>query len=109
MSDHVSTRVNGARLGAYQSRTIRIVGKILRYEGDTALMEACDGGQVSIRIPRGQEGVITDTFVEIIGTAQDASSVKMMACTNMGSNLDLKMINDVIELSHDPKFAGRMF
>jgi len=34
-----------------------------------------------------QEQYPIDTFVEVIGTAVDASTVKMMACTNMGTDL----------------------
>ena len=30
---------------------------------------------------------VTDTFVEIIGTAVDASTIKFMACINMGPKL----------------------
>ena len=30
---------------------------------------------------------MTDTFVEVVGSVVDASTVKMLACTNMGSSL----------------------
>jgi replication factor A3 len=73
---------------------------------------------------------VTDTFVEIIGTVVNASTIKLMACINMGSKLgtshlslcasscslwtyimypDMTMVNQVIEMSFDPKFRGRLF
>ncbi|THH21141.1 hypothetical protein EW146_g342 [Bondarzewia mesenterica] len=108
MAEHISTRVNSHHLASFVGHPVRIVGKILKFQDDIAIMEACDGGQVEIRLPRA-EAEMTDTFVEVIGTVVDASTVKMMACTNMGSTLDMKLIKDVVDLTHDPKFAKRIF
>jgi len=70
MTEHISTRVNSHRLAAYIGRTIRLVGKTLKVskflhfsarhlfhrtrqiQGDTAIVEASDGGQVEIRLPK---------------------------------------------------------
>jgi len=52
---------------------------------------------------------VTDTFVEIVGSVVDASTIKHMACINMGSKLDLALVNQVIEQTFDPKFKGRLF
>ncbi|KAH9171322.1 hypothetical protein EDB89DRAFT_1971945 [Lactarius sanguifluus] len=73
-------------------------------------MEASDGGQVKVLLPAPpQPHNVTDTFVEIIGTVVDASTIKFMACINMGSKLDLALVNQVVELTFDPKFRGRLF
>jgi len=32
-----------------------------------------------------------------------------MACINMGSKLDLALVNQVVELTFDSKFRGRLF
>jgi hypothetical protein len=40
-------RVNAARLAQYKSQTVRLTGKVVRMDGDTAIIEASDGGQVS--------------------------------------------------------------
>jgi len=42
-----SARVNAARLAQYKGQTIRLTGKVVRMDGDTAVIEASDGGQVS--------------------------------------------------------------
>lgn len=73
---------------------------------------------------------VTDTFSEIIGTVVDASTIKFIARINMGPklgaslvtrlslpnevltycvHLDLAIVNQVIELTFDPRFKGRLF
>jgi hypothetical protein len=49
----LSARVNAARLAQYKSQTVRLTGKVVRMDGDTAIIEASDGGQVIrlIRVP----------------------------------------------------------
>jgi len=106
-SEHLSTRVNSARLQQYIGRTVRLACKTIKFQGDIAIVEASDGGQVEIRLPR--DANMSDTFVEVIGNVVDASTIKMMACVNLGSELDMKLVNDTIELIHDPKFYNKMF
>lgn len=115
MSDgYSSPRVNAARIKNYlgSGHPVRVTGKVLNFSDDEThfLMEASDGGQVKVVLPPPpQLHNVTDTFVEIIGTAVDASTVKFMACINMGPKLDLALVNQVIELTFDPKFRGRLF
>ncbi|KAI0942060.1 hypothetical protein AcW1_009617 [Taiwanofungus camphoratus] len=103
MAQHVSPRVNSARLADYIGRTVRLTCKVIRIKGDTVIVEASDGGEVQVRLP-GDPG-LEETYVEFIGTVIDASSIKCMACINLGSELDMNIVNDVVELWHDPRFA----
>ncbi|KDQ58605.1 hypothetical protein JAAARDRAFT_69068 [Jaapia argillacea MUCL 33604] len=107
MAEHVSTRVNSARLPQYVGRTVRLACKVLKLQGETALVEASDGGQVHVRLTR--DANVTDTYIEVIGSVLDESTIKMMACINMGSHLNMQLVNDTIELVHDPRFMGRIF
>ncbi|ETW77943.1 hypothetical protein HETIRDRAFT_411186 [Heterobasidion irregulare TC 32-1] len=108
MAEHTTTRVNAHHLPNFIGRRVLIVGKILKFQDDVAIMQACDDLQIEIRLPPTGSN-LTDTFVEVVGSVVDASTVKMLACTNMGSSLDTKLVKDVVDLTHDPKFAGRMF
>ncbi|KZT69974.1 replication factor A protein 3 [Daedalea quercina L-15889] len=103
MTEHVSPRVNAARLGKYIGRTIRLTCKVVRSQGDTAIVQASDGGEVSVRLTQGTH--LDGSFVEVIGTVNDAATVKMLACINLGNDLDMDLVNDVVELWHDPRFA----
>lgn len=107
MAEHISTRVNQARLGTYVGQTVRLVAKTLKIQGDSAIVEASDGGQVEVRLPR--DPPLTGTYNEIIGNVIDGSTIKMMSCIDLGSDLDTKLVNDIIELTHDPKFHTKMF
>ncbi|KAI0250607.1 replication factor A protein 3 [Lactifluus subvellereus] len=115
MSDeYVSPRVNAARIKDYldTKHPVRVTGKVLNFSNDEThlLMEASDGGQITVLLPLPpQVHNVTDTFVEIIGTPVDASTIKFMACINMGPKLDLALVNQVTELTFDPKFRGRLF
>ncbi|KAI9458629.1 replication factor A protein 3 [Lactarius psammicola] len=115
MSDgFTSPRVNAARIKNYlgSGHPVRVTGKVLNFSDDEThlLMEASDGGHVKVLLPPPpQPHDVTDTFVEIIGNVVDASTIKFMTCINMGPKLDLALVNQVVELTFDPKFRGRLF
>ena len=73
-----------------------------------------------------------DSYVEVIGRVIDANTVQMLAFINLGDDLgkssfplffyrftiyymflfhmsDMKLVNDTIELIHDPRFYQKMF
>jgi replication factor A3 len=74
---------------------------------------------------------MSDTYVEVVGNVVDATTIKMLGCINLGSDLgefpsselflcrgvvsslhwiiDMKLVNDTIELIHDPRFYSKMF
>ncbi|PCH35192.1 replication factor A protein 3 [Wolfiporia cocos MD-104 SS10] len=106
MSELVSPRVNAARIGDYIGRTVRLTGKIVKTEHDTLILQASDGGEVQVRLLRDAD--VGSPYIEVIGSVLDASTLKMQAFINLGENLDMKLVNDVVELWHDPRFS-KMF
>ncbi|KAI6127536.1 hypothetical protein EV401DRAFT_988020 [Pisolithus croceorrhizus] len=46
----LSPRVNSARLPAFMGRTVRLPCKVLKFQGASVIVEACDGGQVEVRL-----------------------------------------------------------
>ncbi|KAF5356879.1 hypothetical protein D9756_006515 [Leucocoprinus leucothites] len=108
MAEHLSPRVNSKRLNDFVGKTVRLPCKVLSFnDGNTLTVEASDGGHVRVLLPNSPD--IRDTFVEIIGSVSDSSSIKMMACINMGDKLDLKLANDVTEKTFDPRFKDMFF
>jgi len=113
-NDHISPRVNSARLKDYvnASHPVRMTGKVLNFSNDETYftMEAPDGGKIKVLLPPPPvtHGV-TDTYVEIVGSVVDASTLNYMTCINMGSELDLKYVNDVLIETFSPRFQGRLF
>ncbi|KAG6919662.1 hypothetical protein DXG01_002604 [Tephrocybe rancida] len=130
MSEQLSIRVNSARLPEFVGQTVRLAGRVLQRSADTMTVEASDGGEVAVQmfqvrfilslvlpvLKLGADGVMpkmdassTDPYVEVIGKAVDATTVKMMSVVNLGSDFDLKLANDTIEFMHDKKLFSRMF
>ncbi|KAF8842879.1 replication factor A protein 3 [Paxillus ammoniavirescens] len=107
MSEFQSPRVNAARLPGFVGRTVRLPCKVLNFQAGGALVEACDGGQVEVRLTDVQ---LTGTFVEIIGQVISESAIKFMLSLSLDSDkeLDMKLVNDVVELTFDPRFK-KMF
>ncbi|KAF9814154.1 hypothetical protein IEO21_05292 [Rhodonia placenta] len=97
----IAPRVNSARLGQYVSRTVRLTCKTLK--ALLLFVQASDGGEVQVRLLR--EANMTTAYIEVIGSVIDASTIRMMACIDLGNELDMKLVNDVVELWHDPRFA----
>ncbi|KAH9933050.1 replication factor A protein 3 [Fomitopsis serialis] len=103
MAEHISPRVNATRLAEYIGRTVRLTCKVVRSQSDVAIVQAPDGGEVSVRLTKGAD--ITAPFIEVIGAVVDAGTVRMLACINLGDDLDMDLVNDVVEVWHDPRFA----
>ncbi|KXN82188.1 hypothetical protein AN958_02933 [Leucoagaricus sp. SymC.cos] len=107
MSEHLSPRVNSKRLAQFVNKTVRFPCKVVSFNGNNAIVQSSDGGQVTVMLTAGSD--VRDTFVEFIGSVSDPSTIKMMACINMGDKLDLKLADDVVEMTFDPRFSHMFF
>ncbi|KAG8858239.1 hypothetical protein FRB96_005369 [Tulasnella sp. 330] len=67
-------------------------------QGDTAIVQAADGGQVTVKLLRDSN--ITDTFVDIIGKVMDEHTLRMLQVNNWGSDIDLDLVNQTVEQLH---------
>ncbi|KAI0346688.1 replication factor A protein 3 [Trametopsis cervina] len=103
-----SPRVNSGRLSDYVNRTVRLTGKVLRFNeaSDEVVLQASDKGEVKVILLPGEKGVIDTAYVEIIGVVQNQSTIKAQACINLGPSLDLELVNFVVEKWHDPRFSS---
>ncbi|KAK1925038.1 replication factor A protein 3 [Papiliotrema laurentii] len=97
-------RINSRLLNKYQGQTVRLTAKVVNVNGDTATVEASDGGQIGVHLSR--EMHLSDTFVEIIGTVKDDLTIKAFLGFNMGNSLDMKAVNAVVELAQSHKGEG---
>ncbi|KAF8068904.1 replication factor A protein 3 [Lyophyllum atratum] len=107
MAEPVSTRVNSARLPDFVGKTVRLTGKPLQRNADFVTVQASDGGEVTVQLLR--DVIVGDSYVEVVGKVVDATTIKMMSLIDLGPDLDMKLVNDTIELIHDPRFYTRMF
>jgi len=103
MAEHVSPRVNSARLGDYVGRVVRLPCKLIRVAQNSAIVEATDGGQVEVETITDHQ---LEPYDEIIGMVKDANKIRMQACIGFENDFDMKLANDAIELSHSPEYAS---
>ncbi|KAH9939561.1 replication factor A protein 3 [Amylocystis lapponica] len=104
MAEHASPRVNAVHFPNFVGRTARLTGKVIRVNGDVAMIESPDGKEVEVRLINGVS--LTSTFVEVIGTVIDATKIKMMAVIPLHDNTNLKVAAHTAEMWHDPRFAS---
>ncbi|KZT04510.1 replication factor A protein 3 [Laetiporus sulphureus 93-53] len=114
MSENISPRVNAARMQSYIGRIVRLMGRVVRAgpeipgQEPTAILEASDKGEVVVILNSMSDSpstTINSAYVEIVGSVQDERTIKMMTCINLGNELDMDLVNDVVELWHDPRFV----
>ncbi|KAF8524285.1 replication factor A protein 3 [Hysterangium stoloniferum] len=84
MADIQSPHTNSARLSNYIGRTVRLWAKVLKLQGDTAIVQASDGGEVRIKLSRTSN--MSDPFIEIVGKVEEANVIVMLACTDLGAD-----------------------
>ncbi|KAI0631043.1 replication factor A protein 3 [Trametes polyzona] len=104
MSEHRSPRVNKARMADFKGQAVRLIAKVLSIRDDVAIVEASDGGEVEVKLLK--DVTIDTPFIEVIGQVVDERTLKMMGCVKHGSDVDRKLVNDIVEIWHDPKFAS---
>ncbi|CAD6569607.1 MAG: hypothetical protein TREMPRED_005329 [Tremellales sp. Tagirdzhanova-0007] len=97
-------RINSRLLSQYKGHTVRLTAKVLKIVGETATVQASDGGEIGIHLSR--EIHIEDTFVEIIGSVKDDLTVKALTNINLGSNIDMKAVQALVEFGNSSRGEG---
>ncbi|KAK9895559.1 replication factor A protein 3 [Cystobasidium minutum MCA 4210] len=90
-------RVNSAMLSQLQGRTVRLTGKVVRLEGDTAILECSDNGNVTVKLNRDSN--FADAYVEVICKVTGDTTVSELTSYNLGDNLDMKLVEAVVQSS----------
>ncbi|KAG0177739.1 hypothetical protein DFQ29_004466 [Apophysomyces sp. BC1021] len=88
-------RINSVLREKYVDRTVRISGKVISFSGDTAVIQATDGGQVLVKL--NGENQWGTKFVEVIGRVEKDFSVMEFKSSNLGESFDLDLANKVVE------------
>ncbi|OCF71850.1 replication factor A3 [Kwoniella mangroviensis CBS 8886] len=90
-------RINSKYLTQHRGEVVRLTAKVIKLSGDTATVETSDGNT---------DMHIGDGFIEIIGTVKDDLSIKAHTYIELGSQLDMKAVNAVVEFAHSGKGQG---
>ncbi|KAK7437132.1 hypothetical protein VKT23_018755 [Stygiomarasmius scandens] len=106
--NNTSPRVNSALMAKYVGQHVRLACKVLTTTDNTATVLCSDGGEVLVKFPGGGSDIST-TFVEIVGKVVDESTIQKACCINLGSELDMQLVNRTIEIIHQPKYFNNIF
>ncbi|KAJ7472289.1 replication factor A protein 3 [Mycena galericulata] len=103
-----STRVNSVLLPKFTGKNVRLTCRPVKFMGKTATVVASDGGEVTVTLLPDTH-MAPDTYYEVLGSVVDPTTIKMYQCTPMGTDLDMKLVDDTVKLIHDPRFYSKMF
>mmetsp|Transcript_111229 Transcript_111229/g.321595 ORF Transcript_111229/g.321595 Transcript_111229/m.321595 type:complete len:120 (-) Transcript_111229:104-463(-) len=103
--DGAYPRVNGALLQTqqYNGMIVSAVGKVV---GPNTL-QAADGTSITLDTDNIAESLVVDPdmCVEIIGSAQDATTIMAFISRSLGSDMDLELYNKMIAMQQSPQYC----
>ncbi|KAJ6547552.1 hypothetical protein B0H19DRAFT_953877 [Mycena capillaripes] len=106
--ENLSTiRVNSALLPRFVGKAIRLTCRPSKLTAAGWTVLACDGGEVTVTLLSDQ--LSPDAYFEVIGTVLNPTTIKMHRNVNLGNDLDMDLVNDTINLMHDPRFYSKIF
>ncbi|KAH8101194.1 replication factor A protein 3 [Cristinia sonorae] len=104
MSEHSSPRVNYAQSGNFLRRTVRLIGKVKQVNSNNTLVVECsDGGEIEVTL--GVDHTISKVFVEFIGKFEEHGRLKAQAVVNLADEMDMKTLDFVAQMWHDPRYS----
>ncbi|KAJ7709916.1 hypothetical protein B0H17DRAFT_1029785 [Mycena rosella] len=107
MGDFISIRTNSALLPRHVGKTVRLTCKPTKLTAEGWKVQACDGGEVTVTLL--PEALSPDAYFEVIGSVLDGTTIKMFRSVNLGIDIDMALVNDTINLMHDPRFYDKIF
>ncbi|KAF2397681.1 replication factor A protein 3 [Trichodelitschia bisporula] len=90
-------RVTQQYLENFRDRVVRIVGKVTKLNGDTAIIDA--NGTVKITLNR-EANLAVGHAAEIVGRVQPDLSILMLGSTDFGTDFNLNAAAAVVEATH---------
>eukprot|EP01006_Ploeotia_vitrea_P067473 TRINITY_DN97378_c0_g1_i1.p2 TRINITY_DN97378_c0_g1~~TRINITY_DN97378_c0_g1_i1.p2 ORF type:complete len:125 (+),score=48.02 TRINITY_DN97378_c0_g1_i1:49-375(+) len=97
MASHFIPRVNAELLQRYVGSTVRLVGQVKAVEEKTAVVEASDGRDVTVRVSDPQH-FVQQQFVEVVGHVEQDLSVRQDMAASFGASFDMANYNQALKL-----------
>lgn len=104
MAEHITPRVNAARMPDFKNHTVRVFGKILRLDDDAneVIIQASDGGE--LRVQFVSPPTLSSQYIEVIGKVAKDDTLKAQAIVELTDNFDMELADFVVQMWHDPRF-----
>ncbi|KAI9671378.1 MAG: hypothetical protein M1831_004287 [Alyxoria varia] len=97
-SAEATPRITAEFLETFQNKTVRVLGKVVALRGETATIDA--GGQINVLLNRDCH-FQTDHAVEVVGKVTNDLSIKVLAATEFGTNIDFSIYKAVVDATHN--------
>ncbi|KAL1926859.1 hypothetical protein VTP01DRAFT_5505 [Rhizomucor pusillus] len=88
-------RINASLQEKYVDKTVRIIGKVKSFAGDSAVLTTTDGGQVLVQL--NGESQWGSEYMEVIGRVEKNFTIMEYKSTNLGNDFDMDLANKVVE------------
>ncbi|KAF7338306.1 hypothetical protein MVEN_02056000 [Mycena venus] len=102
-----SQRVNSTLLPRFVGKVVRLTCRPIKLTPAGWTVQASDGGEVLVTLMT--DHLTPDAYYEVIGNVATPNSIKMFRSMNLGNDLDMPLVNDTINLMHDPRFYQKIF
>jgi myo-inositol-hexaphosphate 3-phosphohydrolase len=92
-------RINGETLPKYHGCMVGLVGKVKSQEGQTAMVEAADGKDITIMTQTGSN-YTPGSFVEVVGKCiENGNAIEEQKFCDFGTDFDLSSYNQLCALA----------
>ncbi|KAG4304920.1 hypothetical protein PORY_001595 [Pneumocystis oryctolagi] len=95
--DKPTPRINASFREQFVDQTVRMIVKVKKLKGDTALVDCC--GLIQVHLNRDSNFIEGNAF-EIIGKINPDLSVNVLTSINFGKDIDFEAVNSVVQISH---------
>ena len=82
------------------NRSVLLVGKVLEVKGSLAILEASDGGRVTVNTQPGTN--ITAQYIEVLARVVDNETVSEMQVREFPNDCDMGNYNELVQLMNGP-------
>eukprot|EP00658_Telonema_sp_P-2_P020514 TRINITY_DN18114_c0_g1_i3.p1 TRINITY_DN18114_c0_g1~~TRINITY_DN18114_c0_g1_i3.p1 ORF type:complete len:135 (+),score=40.30 TRINITY_DN18114_c0_g1_i3:133-537(+) len=96
-----SPRIGKSHFGDYNGKVVRFVGKVKSNNGGVAVLEAPDGGEVTVQ----NSTPYSTQFVEVLGSVQ-GNAIAQQSYVDFGDNFHMENYNQMLRLVHGNRVSS---
>ncbi|GAW82665.1 replication factor A protein 3 [Plasmodium gonderi] len=109
MEQFIAPRVNKKYLTKFYNKNVRVVGKVLKKEGDELTLQTCDNEEIKCILNENQMDDKLEQYVEVLGKVNEDDTLSdIVYVQNGGNSLNLNEINNLINITFLEEF-GEIF
>ncbi|CZU00117.1 hypothetical protein PFAG_05507 [Plasmodium falciparum Santa Lucia] len=100
MEHFVAPRVNKKYLNKFYNKNVRLVGKVLKKDGNELTLLTCDNAEIKCYLNEEQADDSFETYVEVLGRVnEDDTLSNIVYVQNGGNSMNLNELNNLINLT----------